>query len=159
MRKSLNVAGIAAIIDSLVFICIVSVITVLILSPQSNEGPGEPWDQSSIVHSVLIHSTIPMVDTNDEGANYTEVQVSELLLQALGSGNRSLVNRLSDHLEQISESLIEPPYHYRWVITGANDEIALGESALPDSCDIKASSLESKRGDIVFTSVLYLWIL
>jgi hypothetical protein len=155
----LNAAGLTAIIDSLVFVCIVSVIALLILDSQSHEKQSEPWDQSSTVHSVLIHCTVPMVETYDEGTNYSEAQVSELLFQALGSGNRSLMDRLSDHLMQISESLIEAPYHYRWVITGTNEEIAIGESVLPDSCDIMASSIESKNGEITFTSVLYLWIL
>jgi hypothetical protein len=151
--------GLAAIIDSLVFVCIVGVVALLILDSQSYEEQSEPWDQSSTVHSVLIHCTIPMVEMDENGSNYTELQVSELLSQALGSGNRSLMNRLSDHLERISESLIEAPYHYRWIITGTNDEIAIGENALPDSRDIMASSIESKHGEITITSVLYLWIL
>jgi hypothetical protein len=159
MRKSVNVEGLAAIIDSLVFVCIIGVVALLILDSPRHEVQSEPWDQSSMVHSVLIHCTISMMETSGEGANYSEVQVSELLSGALGSGNRSLMNRLSDLLEPISESLIEAPYLYRWVISGTNDEIAIGESLLPDSCDIMASSIESKGGESAFTSVLYLWIL
>jgi hypothetical protein len=159
MRKSLNGGGLAAIIDSLVFVCIIGVIAMLVLDSPSPEAQSEPWDQSSMVHSVLIHCTISMMGTESEGLNYSEGQVSELLSEALSSGDRSLMNRLSDRLKPISESLVEAPYHYRWVISGTNDEIAIGESAIPDSCDIMASLIEVKHGESAYTSVIYLWIL
>ena len=159
MRKSVDVGGLAAIVDSLVFVCIIGVVALLILDSPSHEANSEPSDKSSMIHSVLIHCTISMMGTGIEGANYSEALVSELLSEALGSGNRSLMSRLSDRLEPISESLIEAPYRYRWVISGTNDEIAIGESALPDSCEIMASVIESKYGESAFTSVLYLWIL
>ena len=69
------------------------------------------------------------------------------------------MDRLSDRVETISESLVEAPYHYRWVISGTNDEIAIGESAILDSCDIMASLIVVKHGESAFNSVLYLWIL
>jgi energy-converting hydrogenase Eha subunit A len=159
MRKSRDVGGLAAIIDSLVFVCIISVIALLILESPSDEVQSKSWDQSSMFHSVLIHSTVSMMEIDVGGANYAEAQVSELLCEALGSGDRSLMNRLSDRLELISESLIETPYHYRWVISGTNDEIAIGEGAIPDSCDIMTSTIEVKRDQSAFASVLYLWIL
>jgi hypothetical protein len=159
MRKSVNVGGLAAIIDSLVFVCIISMIALLVLDSPDLEAQSEPWDQSSMVHSVLIHCTVSMMGADGEGANYSEAQVSELLGEVLGSGNMSLMNRLSGCLDLISESLIEAPYHYRWVISGTNDEIAIGESVIPDSRDIMASIIESKYGESAFTSVLYLWIL
>jgi|GEM_PF-7023587 len=159
MRKLLNGGGLAAIIDSLVFICIIGVVAMLVLDSPSPEAQSEPWGQSLMVHSVLIHCTISMMGTDGEGLNYSEAQVSELLSEVLVSGDRSLMNRLSDRLVPISESLVEAPYHYRWVISGASNEIAIGESAIPDSCDIMASLIEVKHGESAFTSVLYLWIL
>jgi hypothetical protein len=159
MRKSLNRGGLAAIIDSLVFVCIIGVVAMLVLDSPSPEAQNEPWDQSSMVHSVLIHCTISMMGTDGEGANYSEAPVSELLSEVLSSGDRSLMDRLSDRLKSISESLVEAPYHYRWVISGTNDEIAIGESTIPNSCDIMASVIGVKHGESAFTSVLYLWIL
>jgi hypothetical protein len=159
MRKSVNVGGLAAIIDSLVFVCIISVIALMVLDSPEHEAQSEPWDQSSMVHSVLIHCTVSMMGIDGEGANYSEAQVCELLGEALDSGDMKLMNRLSDRLEPISGSLIEAPYHYRWVISGTNDEIAIGEGVIPDSCDVMASIIESKYGENAFTSVLYLWIL
>ncbi len=159
MKKVVGRHGIAAVIDSLVFVCIIAVIALLILDSQSSVVQSESFDRSSMVHSVLVHSTIAMNDVDRDGENSSEAQVSELLCEALGSGDQALVSRLSARLGSISDPLIEAPYHYRWVVSGANEEISIGESSVPKSCDIMASAIDMKHEGQAIRSVLYLWIL
>ncbi len=157
MRKKAD-SGLAAILDSLTFVCIVSIIALMVLDSPSEADRTEPWDRSSAIHSVLIHSTIPM-ETAAKGQGNSEAKAGDLLFEALRSGDRSLMDRLSSQLGLDADALVEAPYHYRWVIDGANEEIAIGETALPDSSDILASRIEVERGGIALTSIFYLWIL
>ena len=151
--------GLAGIIDSLVFVCIICVIALLILDSPESDIQSKRWDQSSMIHSVLIQSTISMMEEDDAGTNYSEVPVSQLLCEALGSGDRELIGRVPGILMPIADPLIEPPYRYRWVVNGTNSEIGIGEGAIPSSCDIMASTVEITHDGAVLTSVLYLWIL
>lgn len=151
--------GLAGIIDSLVFVCIICVIALLILDSPNGDTQSKRWDQSSMIHSVLIHSTISMMEMDDAGTNYSEAPVSQLLCEALGSGDRRLIDRLSGILGPIADPLIEPPYHYQWVVNGTNGEIRMGEGVIPSSCDIMASKVGVMHDGEVLTSVLYLWIL
>jgi hypothetical protein len=159
MRKRADARGLAAIIDSLVFVCIISVIVLAVLESPGTDKASEPWDRSAMLHSVLIHSTLSMYETPFEEENYSEAPVAELLRHALGSGDRDLMDRLSSHLEPLSDALVEAPYHYLWVVTGTNDEIVMGERSIPDNCDVKASKMEVEHGEGSCTSILYLWIL
>jgi hypothetical protein len=111
-----------------------------------------------MIHSVLVHCTIS-IDENDGGANRSEAQVSDLLCSALGSGDAGLIDRLSTRLGQISNSVVESPYHYRWDISVTGNEITIGENAIPGACDIMASSMELRQGEEVVSSTFYLWIL
>lgn len=150
--------GLAAILDSLMFVCIVSTIALMALESQSSTDRKEPWDQSSVIHSVLIHSTIPM-ETAEDGQGNSEAPMEDLLFEALRSGDRSLMDRLSSQLDSVADALVEASYHYRWVVEGESEEIAIGETALPDSCDIMASRIEVERGGSTIASIFYLWIL
>ena len=111
-----------------------------------------------MIHSVLIHSTISIEPSGETTIN-SEAVVTDLFFEALDAGDRQLMDRLSSQLGSIADILVEAPYHYRWVITGASDEIVIGERTLPDSCDIMASRIKVEHGGNVFTSILYLWIL
>ena len=159
MKKRSDGAGLAAIIDSLMFVCIVSALALLVLESPGTVEESDPWDRSTMIHSVLMHSTISISEGDVQGPDSPEAPVSELLCQSLGSRDRQLIGQLSSRLEPISDALVQVPYHYRWVVTGAGEEVAIGESALPDSCDIMASRVEMDRGGSAFVSILYLWIL
>jgi hypothetical protein len=159
MRKRADAKGLAAIFDSLVFLCIIIVIVLAILDSPGNGGESEPWDRSATVHSVLIHSTLSMTESPFEESNCSEAPVAELLRQALSSSDRDLVDRLSRHLEPLSDALVEAPYHYRWVVSGISAEIAMGERSIPEDRDVTASKIEVELREGSYTSILYLWIL
>ncbi len=154
MRKSARTDGLAAIIDSLMFVCIVSAIALLIVNSPNGEETDEPSDQSVMIHSVLIHGTISM-----GMANGSEAPVPEFLHAALASGEKETMERLSDRLGPISDALVEEPYHYRWVVTGMNGEIAMGEDVVLEEISIMASKIVFGSDEGGFTSIFYLWIL
>ncbi len=157
MKKGSS-GGMAAILDSLMFVCIISAIALLVIESPSNNEKTETWDQTSMIHSVLVHSTISM-GTDGEADFQSEAVVTDLSFEALGAGDQQLMDRLSTQLESMADALVEVPYHYRWIITGASNEMVMGESILPDSCDIMASRIEADLGGNIFTSIFYLWIL
>jgi hypothetical protein len=159
MRKRADARGLAAILDSLVFVCIISVIVLVVFKSPSTTEESEPWDRTATIHSVLIHSTLPITETSFEEENGSEAPVAELLRQALNSCDHGLMDRLLNRLESLSDALVETPYHYRWVVSGTNDEIIIGERTIPVHCDVMASKMEVEHGEGSYTSIFYLWIL
>jgi hypothetical protein len=139
MRRKSDRKGMAALFDALMFLSVMSVVSVTVLVAFAPTRPGDNDTQSYVqkCHSVLLGTTLR--SWSDSSARLMPISDAIAALLAIG---KPLPDRISSEIGAMLRGLFEPQFRAEWTCT-------LGDSHL-----VFGSGLDNATGGNVFVSTL-----
>jgi hypothetical protein len=139
MRRKSDRKGMAALFDALMFLSVMSVVSVTVLVAFAPTRPGDNDTQSYVqkCHSVLLGTTLR--SWSDSSARLMPVSDAIAALLAIG---KPLPDRISSEIGAMLRGMFEPQFRAEWRCT-------LGDSHL-----VFGSRLDNATGGNVFVSTL-----